>query len=89
MTVKAVHTCHDAKCTLGITGCEGCRGHGMVNPKGKPYRNAKNVQPWSVEHTACNGKGLVVCSERDLTRDPLAEDELVTLGMPVPVPVAA
>lgn len=84
-TVKAVHTCHDRKCSLGITSCEPCNGFGRVNPKGKKYRHEVNIPTWAVDHEACNGKGLIVCSERDLKRDPLADDERATLGLPAVV----
>lgn len=87
-TITAVHSCHDAKCSGGITDCTGCRGFGMVNPKGKPYRKQENIPSWAVEHAACHGKGMVVCAERNLKSEPLVEAELLTLGMPVPpVPV--
>lgn len=84
MTVKAVHTCHDRKCTLGITSCEPCNGHGMVNPKGKAYRDPKNIPAWAVVHKACHGTGMVVCPERSAS-DPLSEAERKTLGLPAVV----
>jgi hypothetical protein len=81
MSVKAVHTCHDAKCTLGITGCIGCKGFGRVNPKGKTYRREENIPAWAVDHADCNGTGLVACTERT-AREPLSVEERKTLGLP-------
>lgn len=76
-----VHSCTDYRCTLGITACVECNGFGMVNPVGKRYRKQENIPSWAVVHQACHGTGLVVCGQRDLQTEPLAEDEAATLGL--------
>lgn len=65
--------CRDTHCTDGITWCPGCNGWGVLNPKGKKYRQAcRQIPPWAVAHDACGGTGLRACGCVELRPDELA-----------------
>lgn len=54
--------CGDDRCTDGVTWCQDCHGHGVVNPKGKRYRiKCTELPAWAVTHEACGGTGMREC----------------------------
>lgn len=56
--------CPDARCTDGLTRCDGCNGYGVVTAGGRRYRlsgGGRNISATAVRHEPCAGTGLAVC----------------------------